>query len=1288
MRRWKVFLVIFLVCLLLFASFSGVRYGNTSSFQARHMNTAGAGVESTLRQANWFINSTETIGNESIKEGGNVTIGSGGNLTLLNVTLTMDLQKGGEYGILVQQGGSLQIYNSRISSANNSYGFYFLVDGVNFVMRGTSLSGVGWSYQNMTGASPSLSGEGTLNGSLGLVVDSNNSLIEDDNISSDFVGLTLSGSNDRVSNNSISGSQYSSILIESVTGSGFTNDTVSGNEIHQNALFNTSMIELSSDNGMVVGGNIIENNSLTYTQVTVWASLSGISMNDAWQNTIRFNKITSSIGIWITSGSSDNIISCNSIDFFGQGMDIYDVGSSNVVEGNALIGELLREANGQVVSGGDAMDISGARNLTILNNSLTDPEDSQYLNSGVTSWSAIHPVDIFDSEILNNDISWIGSMPSLYLQDSAGNYIEGNTFNSTLTSSWTGIFFEASNNNTFMDNEVNSTSHYSIALSGSNNNFVWKNDFVSMTEVAYDDGHDNSWSYEGLGNYWGGYNGTGLYKIPPNGSDNNPLPSPVEIKKVAVSSYPFIPPPEKYAGQWVSLVVASNTTYTNDSLDYPAGSIDVKTGGILTISNSQLDLGLNSSFSTEVEDGGTFKIVDSHIIWGYGKVQIDSGATFILLNCTSEVAGLLFSGSGVALSISPRGTLIIDKSSLTSVPNGAGWAIRTNTNGGSVTVLSSILKGWTTQYDDLAAIDLPNTGNLVVKNSLLEDGPGGISIGPERWPYHMNVTIVNSTFGPMIWPFEGSANNLIFSNNTIRDSVEGLSISAQNITADNNTILESWNKGFIVTAGFTGYIGNGWGVEPGGKSFGIIGNRVSNVNYVGIYSNDSVIADNSFFDSSGWTVWGNNNTFNENTVVKSPVYFAGSGNTIYHNNFIAWSGMGQSGYNFWFHNREGNYWNTYNGSDTDQDGIGDTPFVIGNITDSFPYMQMNGWLKQISVSISTGVPGLNFSVDFHTFTTDSAGSLSLILGNSGTYNLEFPSYVPESEDNRWSFVSWKDGNSTPERTVQLNNGSVISVSYEWQSKLSLTGSNVSLSGGGWYVNGTLVNISVKTNPSFIFVGWKVEGTTSSRVSNLNVSATTVLISGPISLVALTVAVVYRVTFTESGLPAGTSWSLEIGGKSVNSTGNISINESNGTYSFTINYTLGFTPSPASGTITVNGTSITEEINFTYYLYLTGTISPSNATLYINGKLIPTTNGYFNVTIAPGTYEYKVTRPGYNTFISNATFSYHNQKLKVLNITLMKKTPLYYVIYIALIMIILLVVTGGAAAVKRRSRIKK
>ena len=74
---------------------------------------------------------------------------------------------------------------------------------------------------------------------------------------------------------------------------------------------------------------------------------------------------------------------------------------------------------------------------------------------------------------------------------------------------------------------------------------------------------------------------------------------------------------------------------------------------------------------------------------------------------------------------------------------------------------------------------------------------------------------------------------------------------------------------------------------------------------------------------------------------------------------------------------------------------------------------------------------------------------------------------------------------------------------------------------------------------------------------------------------------YAVTFTESGLTTGTSWSVTLNSVTTPGTGNtIVFEEKNGTYSFTAGSVTGYTPSPSSGSITVSGPGAAQTITYT------------------------------------------------------------------------------------------------------------
>ncbi|MFY9717978.1 MAG: ice-binding family protein [Thermoplasmata archaeon] len=125
---------------------------------------------------------------------------------------------------------------------------------------------------------------------------------------------------------------------------------------------------------------------------------------------------------------------------------------------------------------------------------------------------------------------------------------------------------------------------------------------------------------------------------------------------------------------------------------------------------------------------------------------------------------------------------------------------------------------------------------------------------------------------------------------------------------------------------------------------------------------------------------------------------------------------------------------------------------------------------------------------------------------------------------------------------------------------------------------------------------------------------------------------YPVTFTESGLPAATSWAVTLGGTLVSSTtATVVFNLVSGTYAYSVDL-AGYIASPASGSVTVSGASASQAISFAAGAAGTSTATFTETGLAAGTSWSVTLNGVLTASVTAtiafsalvsGTYAYSV-----------------------------------------------------------------
>ena len=184
--------------------------------------------------------------------------------------------------------------------------------------------------------------------------------------------------------------------------------------------------------------------------------------------------------------------------------------------------------------------------------------------------------------------------------------------------------------------------------------------------------------------------------------------------------------------------------------------------------------------------------------------------------------------------------------------------------------------------------------------------------------------------------------------------------------------------------------------------------------------------------------------------------------------------------------------------------------------------------------------------------------------------------------------------------VTSTNTYTIQIQFTASQQYAVTFDENSLPQGyTWYVNFNGITQSSNSNAiTFLVVNGLYEYTIhSSGGYHATSSSGSILVQNKSSTVNVKfVQTKYNVTFSETGLPPGSQWTVtlnDVSKSSLNST--ITFMESNGTYTFSV-YSIelynSFEASPGNGTVTVNGANVSQSIFFTPNPSLAGTAVPS------------------------------------------------------------------------------------------------
>ncbi|MFX1499735.1 MAG: nitrous oxide reductase family maturation protein NosD [Promethearchaeota archaeon] len=441
-----------------------------------------------------------------------------------NNTLSSNILKNNnEYGIYLRYSNNNTLLGNNASS--NYYGIYLRYSDNNTLLLNNASN-------NYHGIELTFSNDNTLSGNIAkyniygidLSLSDNNTLSGNLANNNNVSGIVLERSN----NNTLMGNIANNNNDYGILAYDNKNNIISRNTVN----YNNYGITLENSNNNLYFKNIANNNDqdgmnlwMSHNNIFMENNASynygcGIDLHDGNNNTLlRNNVIWNNYGV-IIGNCSNNLFSENTISNNNYyGVNLYDVHNSTLSENTVNFnnnGMRVAKSNNNIFLGNIA-DNNNEYAIILKNSKDNKFFGNLMIYCGISLIGSLEEIGshIIDTTNLINYkpvyyyVNKIGLGSSYFTN--AGQVILINCSNSIISklniSDGSEIFLGYSNNNTILENRIE-TNKYGIRLdSNSNNNQVFLNNFTNNEINAEDNGTNNKWDNSIIGNYWYDYNG-------------------------------------------------------------------------------------------------------------------------------------------------------------------------------------------------------------------------------------------------------------------------------------------------------------------------------------------------------------------------------------------------------------------------------------------------------------------------------------------------------------------------------------------------------------------------------------------------------------------------------------------------------------------------------------------------------------------------------------------------------------------------------------------------------------